>query len=168
MPELALTTPLPDLPQDEPILFRLSDTQHAQMYDWLEQGKLTHAEIAERLGCSRPNITQYAKRFGLSPKLRLRSRGADITEAWLASIPVAAAKGDSRPMERALLYGGHLEPLSNEANKAVVVQIGVALSVGEAASDSTSACPASHQVVLCVPEQPGVQAKAVPAEDEAD
>ena len=131
MADLDLAEPLPHLSDDELTFSRLSVEQQAQMYAWLEAGKLTHGEIAEQLGCSRPNVSYHAKRFGLSPKLLLRSQGVAITRSWLRAIPVAEAKGDSRPMERALLYGGHLEPLQADGGQRVVVQIGVQLGFGQ-------------------------------------
>jgi len=110
--------------------YTLSVEQQSIIYGHLVEGKLSQADIGRLVGVTRQTVHYYAERFKLSPKWILSSQGVNITQSWLRAIPQAEARGDIRPMERALLYGGHLEPLQSESNKGVTVQIGVVLTAG--------------------------------------
>ena len=133
----------------------LSDAQHARVFALLEEGKLTQQQIGEQVGCTQQNVSVIAQNLGLAPKLRLRAKGHHFVQAWLDAVPAAIAHGDIRPMERALLYGGHLEPLASEANRPVVIQIGVALAPLLSEPPAVSVASLDTEAV--------VQAKAVPA-----
>ena len=129
MSEPEATESLPALSHDPLTPFSLTEEEQAQIYGLMEENKLTHVQIAERFGCSRQNIQYYSRQMMVvTPKLLLRSKGLKLAHAWLRAVPEAEKRGDIRPMERALLYGGHLEPIETGANRPVMVQIGVVIT----------------------------------------
>jgi hypothetical protein len=151
---------MPDLVTAEPNSpYTLSVEQQALIYGHLEEGKLTQTAIAELVGVTRQTIHYYADKFKLSPKWILRSQGVNLTQSWLRAVPQAEARGDIRPMERALLYGGHLEPLLANAPPSVVVQLGVVLN--PVPIDNKGVIEAEASGMILAP------AITVPDEDEA-
>ena len=68
---------------------------------------------------------------GLEDEIRAKvkrkiHRAADkATNAWIDSLDTASAKGDHRPAKDLLLHGKFVDPLKQDDQSGVVVQIGI-------------------------------------------
>ena len=154
MPDLKTETHLPSLPDASLSSHRLTMEQQAMVYSHLEEGKLSHPAIAQLVGVTKQTIAYYANRVKITPKSILRSQGHSFVQAWLRAVPEAEKRGDIRPMERALLYGGHLEPLQADGGQRVVVQIGVQLGLGQPAELSEPTNGIVSAIASTIPTEP--------------